>query len=159
MSEGSIREKVLKKVQQKGQAVNDLVYGKVPPQATDLEVAVLGALMLERDALTEVVDLLSPDSFYVESHQKIYAAIQRLFEGGHPVDLLTVTEELKKSGELEMVGGAFFVSELTNKISSSAHSEFHARIISQKHIQRELIKYQVRSLKTLTRILRMYLSY
>ena len=140
MSDGSIREKVLKKVQQKGQAVNDLVYGKVPPQATDLEVAVLGALMLERDALTEVVDLLSPDSFYVESHQKIYAAIQRLFEGGHPVDLLTVTEELKKSGELEMVGGAFFVSELTNKISSSAHSEFHARIISQKHIQRELIK-------------------
>ena len=92
MSDGSIREKVLKKVQQKGQAVNDLVYGKVPPQATDLEVAVLGALMLERDALTEVVDLLSPDSFYVESHQKIYAAIQRLFEGGHPVDLLTVTE-------------------------------------------------------------------
>ena len=79
MSEGSIREKVLKKVQQKGQAVNDLVYGKVPPQATDLEFAVLGALMLERDALTEVVDLLSPDSFYVESHQKIYAAIQRFF--------------------------------------------------------------------------------
>ena len=72
MSDGSIREKVLKKVQQKGQAVNDLVYGKVPPQATDLEVAVLGALMLERDALTEVIDILSPDSFYVEAHQKIY---------------------------------------------------------------------------------------
>jgi len=140
MSDGSIREKVLKKVQQKGQAVNDLVYGKVPPQATDLEVAVLGALMLERDALTEVIDILSPDSFYVEAHQKIYASIQRLFEGGHPVDLLTVTQELKKAGDLEMVGGAFFVSELTNKISSSAHAEYHARIISQKYIQRELIK-------------------
>lgn len=140
MSDGNIREKVLKKVQQKGAAVNDLVFGKVPPQAPDLEVAVLGALMLERDALTEVVDLLSPESFYVEAHQKIYAAIQALFEGGHPVDLLTVTDQLKKSGELDLVGGAFFVSDLTTKVSSSAHAEYHARIISQKYIQRELIK-------------------
>lgn len=140
MSEGGIRDKVLKKVQQRSQAVNDLAFGKVPPQAPDLEQAVLGALMLERDALTNVIDILGSNSFYVESHQKIYAAIQGLFEAGHPVDLLTVTQELKKRGDLELVGGAFFLTELTNRISSSAHAEYHAHIISQKHIQRELIR-------------------
>ena len=115
-------------------------YGKIPPQAVDLEEAVLGALMLERDALTDVVDVLKPESFYVDANKRIYGAIQSLFEKGMPVDLLTVTEELRKKGELELVGGAYYVTELTNRVASSAHVEYHAHIISQKFIQRELIR-------------------
>src|SRR5690242_2091130 len=76
-------------------------FGKLPPQAVDLEEAVLGALMLERDALTNVIDILHPDSFYKDSHRLIYSAIQRLFQKSEPIDILTVTQELKKSGELD----------------------------------------------------------
>ncbi len=115
-------------------------HGKVPPQAVDLEEAVLGALMLEKDALTNVIDILQPDSFYKDAHNRIYAAIQRLFQRSEPIDLLTVKNELQKTGELEMVGGAYFLTQLTNRISSAANIEYHSRIISQKHIQRELIR-------------------
>src|SRR6187401_2974133 len=79
-------------------------FGKLPPQAVDLEEAVLGALMLEKDALTSVIDILNADSFYKDAHQKIYAAIHRLFHRSEPIDILTVTQELRKSGELEIVG-------------------------------------------------------
>jgi len=116
------------------------VLGKLPPQAIDLEEAVLGALMLEVDALSAVIDILKTDVFYKESHQIIFSAIRNLFQKSEPVDLLTVTAELRKSGQLEMVGGAFYVTELTNRVASAANIEFHARIISQKFIQRELIK-------------------
>lgn len=80
-------------------------YGKIPPQAVDLEEAVLGALMLERDAFSVVGDLLEPDAFYKDVHQRIFRAIQKLFLNDDPVDLLTVSESLKQSGELEQVGG------------------------------------------------------
>jgi replicative DNA helicase len=113
---------------------------KIPPQAPELEEAVLGALMLEKDALSEVVDILKPDMFYKEAHQNIFKSIQSLFEKSQPVDILTVTEELRLKGELEMVGGAYFVTQLTNKVASAANIEFHARIIAQKYIQRELIR-------------------
>ena len=84
--------------------INSLVYGKIPPQANELEEAVLGAVMLEKDKLAEVLEIIqSADCFYVDAHQKIYAAIRRLFDKGMPVDLLTVTEELRKSNELEIV--------------------------------------------------------
>lgn len=116
------------------------VLGKLPPQAVDLEEAVLGALMLEVDALSAVIDILKPDVFYKESHQIIFASIRNLFQKSEPVDLLTVTAELRKTGQLEFVGGAFYVTELTNRVASAANIEFHARIISQKFIQRELIK-------------------
>lgn len=115
-------------------------YGKLPPQAVDLEEAVLGALMLEKDALTAVIDILNPQSFYKESHQKIYEAITRLFQKSEPVDILTVTHELKKTGELDVVGGPYFITQLTNRVASAANIEFHARIIMEKHIQRELIR-------------------
>lgn len=117
-----------------------LESGKLPPQAIDLEEAVLGALMLEKEALNDVIDILSPQSFYKEEHQKIFSAIIELFQLGKPIDLLTVTETLKSRGELDFVGGPFYISQLTNRVASSAHAEYHARIISQKHILRELIR-------------------
>jgi replicative DNA helicase len=114
--------------------------GKMPPQAVELEEAVLGALMLEKDALTNVIDILKPQSFYKESHERIFSAIERLFTRSEPVDILTVTQELKKTGELDLVGGAYYITQLTNRVASAANAEFHARIISQKYIQRELIR-------------------
>ncbi len=120
--------------------LSDYVFGKVQPQATDLEAAVLGALMLDKDALPIVLDILRPESFYVDAHQLIYRAILKLFEKSHPVDLLTVTEELKKAGDIETVGGAYYLVELTGRVGSSANIEYHARIVAQKQIQRELIK-------------------
>ncbi len=114
--------------------------GKLPPQARDLEEAVLGALMLEKDALSSVIDVLKPEVFYVESHQKIFQAIRTLFEKTSPVDILTVTAQLRQQGELEMIGGAYYITELTNRVASAANIEYHARIIIQKFIQRELIR-------------------
>jgi len=116
-----------------------LEHGKVPPQATDLEEAVLGAMMLEKDAVSTVIDILKPEIFYKEVHQKIFAAILRLFAKSEPVDILTVTNELKNTGELEIVGGPYYITMLTSRIASSANVEYHARILIQKHIQRELI--------------------
>ena len=118
-----------------------LVYGKVPPQATELEEAVLGAIMLEKDKLAEVLEIIqSEDCFYVDAHQKIYAAVRSLFDKGMPVDLLTVTDELRKSNELEIIGGAYYLTRLTMSVVSSAHVEAHARIVMEKFIQRELIR-------------------
>jgi len=113
--------------------------GRIPPQATDLEEVVLGALMLEKDAVNQVIDILTPEAFYLDKHQKIFAAIKDLFGKSEPIDILTVTNELKFRGELEMVGGAYYISKLTNRVVSAANIEYHARIIMQKHIQRELI--------------------
>ncbi len=118
----------------------DLEYGRVPPQAVELEEAVLGALMLEKDAIISVGDLLKADSFYKDAHQKIYKAIMNLSTKEEPIDILTVTEELKRQGTLDEVGGPFYITQLTNRVASAAHIEFHARIIAQKHIQRELIR-------------------
>lgn len=114
-------------------------YGKIPPQAIDLEEAVLGAMMLERDTLATVVDLLDVGAFYKESHKLIFKAIFNLYNRMEPVDILTVTNELKSQGNLDMVGGAYYISQLTNRISSGANAEFHARIILQKKLQRDMI--------------------
>ncbi len=115
-------------------------HGRVPPQAIDLEEAVLGAMMLEQNALTNIVDILKPDVFYKEAHQKIFGAIHQLFADSEPVDILTVTQKLQKNGDLESVGGAYYISQLTNRIASAANVEFHARIVLQKFLQRELIR-------------------
>jgi replicative DNA helicase len=115
-------------------------YGKLPPQATDLEEAVLGAIMLEKDAVLSVLDILKPESFYKDSHQKIYKAIVDLSMAEKAIDILTVTEELKRHSVLEEVGGPLYIAQLTSKVASAAHLEFHARIIQQKYIQRELIR-------------------
>ena len=133
----------LKQIPQSRTRIEDLNtdYGRIPPQAVDLEEAVLGAIMLERDAVLTVLDILKPESFYKEEHQKIYRAIISLSIAEKAIDLLTVTEELKKNKELEDVGGPLYITQLTGKVASAAHLEFHARIIQQKYIQRELIRF------------------
>jgi replicative DNA helicase len=113
---------------------------KMPPQAIDLEEAVLGALMLEKHAITVVAEILKPESFYKEAHAIIYRAITNLFTRAEPIDILTVTAELRKTAQLELVGGAYYITMLTNRVASAANIEFHARIIAQKHLQRELIR-------------------
>jgi replicative DNA helicase len=146
MTDNTNNEDSLKKtanLRGKNKRNNDMssyMFGKVQPQALPLEEAVLGALMLDKDALTVVIDILRPESFYMEAHQIIFRCIMKLFEKLQPVDLLTVTEEVKKAGELEKIGGAYYLVELTNRVASAANIEFHARIIAQKHIQRELIR-------------------
>ncbi len=121
--------------------LSTLVYGKVPPQAPELEEAVLGASMLEKDTFAQVLEIIqSEECFYMDAHQKIYAAMRRLFDKGTPVDLLTITEELRKTNELEIIGGAYYLTRLTMSVLSSAHVEAHARIVMEKFIQRELIR-------------------
>ncbi|MDE5927153.1 MAG: replicative DNA helicase, partial [Duncaniella sp.] len=115
--------------------------GRIPPRDNDLEEAVLGALMLEKDAYTVVCDILKPESFYDPANQKIYAAIQTLGAAQQSIDMLTVTERLRLNGDLEGAGGALRISELTSKVASGAHVEFHARIVAQKYLARELIRF------------------
>ena len=122
--------------------------GKLPPQSIELEEAVLGAMLLEKEALSTVIDILSPESFYKEQNGKVFSAIVSLFNRSEPVDILTVTQELKRSGELEFVGGSYYVSALTNRIASSANIEFHARVVAQKFLQRELIRIGTETIKT-----------
>lgn len=115
-------------------------YGKLPPQAIDVEEAVLGALMLERDAYVSVADIIDTNSFYKDEHRKIFEAIKYLSTHEKPVDLLMVTQEMKNRNELDEVGGPLYITQLTSRVASAAHIEFHARIIAQKYIQRELIR-------------------
>lgn len=122
------------------QPAPNLEHGRVPPNAAELEETVLGALMLEADALNDVIEILRPESFYRLEHQKIFEGILDLFGKQQPVDILTVTNWLKQEGSLDMVGGAYYVSQMTDRVASSANAEFHARIIAQKFIQRELIR-------------------
>ncbi|WP_415373904.1 replicative DNA helicase [Patiriisocius sp. Uisw_017] len=118
----------------------NLEKGKLPPQAVDLEEVVLGAMMIDKKGVDEVIDILSVDAFYKDAHQHIFDAINVLFHESQPIDLLTVSAQLKKAKALELAGGEFYLISLTQKVSSSAHIEFHARIILQKFIQRSLIK-------------------
>src|SRR6476661_5013898 len=120
--------------------LSTMIYGKVPPQAKDLEEAVLGAIMLEKGAFDAVIEILKPECFYVDAHQRIYKAMQSLANKSQPIDILTVVEELRFKEELEVVGGPYYVTKLTNAVVSSANIEAHSRIILQKFIQRELIR-------------------
>ncbi|GAB4264411.1 MAG: replicative DNA helicase [Saprospiraceae bacterium] len=139
--EGAKKVKELtSRIRKRDGEISDYLFGKVQPQAIPLEEAVLGALMLDKDALVTVMDIISEKSFYDERNGLIYKAIKSLFEKSYPVDLLTVTEELKRNGDLDTVGGPAYLVELTNRVASSANIEYHARIIAQKHIQRQLIK-------------------
>jgi len=115
------------------------VDGKLQPQAIDLERAVLGALMIDNESLSDTIDSLHSEYFYKREHQKIFEAIVKLFNNTQPIDILTVTEELKKMGEIDFVGGLSYISELTNNIASASNTEFHARIIAEKFIKRSLI--------------------
>jgi replicative DNA helicase len=126
---------------------SNVPYDRLQPQATDLEESVLGAIMLDKDALPVVLDILRSESFYKPVHQKIYSTMLRLFETSKPIDILTVTEELRKEKELETIGGVAYILELSNKVSSSANIEYHARIVAQKYIQRELIRVSTSVIK------------
>ena len=117
-----------------------LEKGKLPPQAADLEQAVLGAMMIDKKGLDEVIDILTPQVFYRPEHQAIYAVIQKLFNDSEPIDLLTVSNELKSDGKLDRVGGDYYLIQLTQKVSSSAHVEYYARVIQEKYILRRLIE-------------------
>ncbi|GAO28242.1 replicative DNA helicase [Geofilum rubicundum JCM 15548] len=118
----------------------DLGVGKMPPQALELEEAVLGAMLLEKDAFINVSEILKSDCFYKEAHQHIFEAITNLFSREQPVDILTVTEELRRMSKLDEVGGAFYITQLTGRVASAAHIEYHSRIIYQKFLQREMIR-------------------
>lgn len=134
-------KKDLANVRRKAADLSNVMYGKVPPHAREIEEAVLGAILLEKDKLSDVQEVISkPECFYVDAHQRIYAAILRLPEKGQAVDLLTITEELRRTEELELIGGAYFLTKLTMSVVSSAHVVPHARIVMEKYIQRELIR-------------------
>ncbi len=122
------------------QNIANFEMGKIPPQALDLEEAVLGAIMVEKDAVISILDVLKPESFYKESHQTIFRTIIDLSTRLEPIDLLTVSEELRRQNLIEEVGGPVYLAQLTSKVGSAAHLEFHAKIIAQKYIQRELIR-------------------
>tara|TARA_B100000700_G_scaffold253768_1_gene285742 strand:- start:5062 stop:6555 length:1494 start_codon:yes stop_codon:yes gene_type:complete len=119
--------------------VSNIELGKLPPQALDLEESVLGALMLEKEALTNIIDILKPENFYKDAHKEIYQAIIDLFNNSQPIDLLTVTNQLKKNGTLDIVGGSYYVTKLTTRVNSASNIEFHSRIILEQSIKRELI--------------------
>ncbi len=114
--------------------------GRIPPQATDVEQSVLGAMLLEREAIPRAIEVLTADSFYGSKHKKIYAAMEGLFDRGNPVDLITLTEELRRRGELDDIGGAYYLTELTTQVASAANVEYHARIIAEKYLLREMIE-------------------
>lgn len=123
------------------------INGKTPPQAIDIEEAVLGALMLDQNAIVNVIEMLHADFFYKPEHQYIFRAIHNLVEKARPVDLLTVIEELRSEGNLENAGGSYFIAQITNHVTSSAHVEHHARILSEKFIQRELIRISTETIR------------
>ncbi len=120
--------------------LSTMMYGKIPPQAKELEEAVLGAIMLEKSAFDTVIEILKSECFYVDAHQRIFRCFQSLAQKSLPIDILTVVEELKLKEELDLVGGPYSITKLTNSVVSTANIEAHARIVLQKFIQRELIR-------------------
>lgn len=124
-----------------GLDLGSMVYGKVPPQAKDLEEAVLGSMMLEPNSIVDVANILRPEDFYVDAHQRVYSAILELNKNSQPVDILTVVQLLNTKEELEIVGGAYYITKLTNSVVSSANNVKWSRIIKQYSIARKLIQF------------------
>lgn len=116
------------------------IEGKLPPQVIELEESVLGAIMLDKTAYDSAVGILDTNSFYKDAHTLIFKAMGVLYNKNEPIDLLTVTQQLRETGELELVGGAYYITQLTTRLTSAANVEFHARIVQEKYLQRELIK-------------------
>jgi len=114
--------------------------GRIPPQSVEVEKAVLGAMLIEREAIARAIELLPRDAFYDNRHRRVFNAVVRLFESGHPVDLITISEDLKRHGELESAGGDYYLSELTTHVASSGNVEYHSRIIAEKSVLRQLIE-------------------
>ncbi len=113
---------------------------KLPPQNIDAEASLLGAILIDSDAVVKVADMLQADDFYDERHRRIYEAVIQLYEKHQPIDVLTLSDQLKSTGFLDMVGGAAYLAELTNYVPTAAHAEQYAEIVAQKGIRRRLIK-------------------
>lgn len=113
--------------------------GRVPPQAVEIEAQVLGAMLLEREAIAKVIEILDADAFYADYHRRIYQAVTSLFERSEPVDTITLAEELRRRADLERIGGEPYLVELTMKVTSAANVEYHARIVLEKALMRSLI--------------------
>ena len=124
-----------------GQQPLDFAYGHVMPQAPEVEKAVLGALMIDKDAYMEVCNLLVPESFYEPRNQMVYEAIQQLSREESPVDVLTVTDMLGKMGKLEEVGGPGYIMDLSSRVATSANIEYHANVVAEKFLSRQMIEY------------------
>lgn len=120
--------------------LNDLNEGLLPPQSLELEEAILGACMLEREAVGVISNIVTAETFYKPAHTIIYTAILELYKGSYPIDILTVFQKLKTMGKIDEVGGAVYITSLTNKVASSANIEYHARIIVQYYLKRKLIQ-------------------
>ena len=129
------------KGRKKSSALIDSQYGHLQPQALEIEDVVLGALMIDKDAFSIVSEIIRPETFYEPRNQKIFTAIRHLNMNERPVDILTVTEELKREGTLEDVGGGARIVELSSRVASSAHIEYHANILAQKFLARQLITF------------------
>ena len=114
--------------------------GRIPPQANEVEQSVLGAMLIEQTAIPRAIEILPPDSFYQTKHQIIYQAILSLFERGNPVDLITLSDELKRHEKLDEIGGAYYLTELTTRVDTAANVEYHARIIAEKSLLRKMIE-------------------
>ncbi|MDE6690172.1 MAG: replicative DNA helicase, partial [Prevotella sp.] len=119
----------------------DTTYGHLQPQALDIERAVLGAMLIDKDAYPVVCEILRPESFYEPRNQIIYSAIRQLSMDESPVDVLTVAEQLARNGQLEEAGGPAYIAEISSRVATSAHVEYHARIIAQKFLARQLIQF------------------
>ncbi len=113
---------------------------KIPPQNLDAEMSLLGAILIDEETLADISDKLRPNDFYDKRHVLIFDAMMRLYERHRPVDLLTLSDELTKKAELELVGGSAYLTELTNYVPTAAHASTYAEIIAQKAVRRRLIK-------------------
>jgi len=118
-----------------------LMFGKLPPEAKQMEQAILGAIMLESRSFERVAAILKTDSFYLDAHKTIFAAMQSLSDRYQPMDLITMFEELKKTNDIDKIGGAHYLTQLTNAVTSSAGLENHCHVVLEKYLKRELIKH------------------
>ena len=121
-------------------ATKDVPAGKIPPQNLDAEMSLLGAVLIDEETLADISEHVKPHDFYDKRHGLVYEAMMRLYEKHKPVDLLTLTEELKKKNDIETIGGSAYLTELTNYVPTAAHAEAYAELVSQKAIRRRLIK-------------------
>ena len=128
----------------KSSANVDNAYGHLQPQATDIERAVIGALMIDKDAFSLISEIIRPETFYEPRNQKIYQAIQNLNMSERPVDIMTVTEQLKSEGTIDDIGGPGYLLDISDRVASSANVEYHAHILAQKFLARQLIQFASR---------------
>ena len=134
------RKEAKNRIAQNGVEVTIGLYGKVPPQALDVEKAILGAIMLEKNAFDVASEIVKAECFYAEQHQRIFSAMRSLSHGGKPIDMITICEELRMSETLDLVGGPYYITKLTQDVVSSANIEFHCRLVLEKFMLREMIR-------------------